>query len=505
MPQTAARSADARWRSPERPAQRTVERWGVQIAGMLVTLAVALMASPLRAEVAEASGRDDAAFDVMNLLAQNGLHDLKHESWNAYGQFTFISSWKMPFSARYSGPNSLSTDSEQSFTGSATLYLGARLWPGAEAYLVPEVISLRALSGLKGLGGAIQNFELQKTGSETPQLYRARAYLQQTFDLGGHPIEKTSDPMQLGTVVDSRRLVLRLGNFSVIDFFDKNTFAGDLRQQFFNMAFMTYAAYDFEADARGYSWGGVAEFYYDDWAFRFARMAPPAQPNSLPLEFRFDRYYGDQAEIEHDHKIAGLEGAVRLLMYRNRAKTGRFDDAIAAYRSDPAKNAAACDNYGSTNANAPDLCWARKTNEKMGVGINVEQHLTEDIGVFLRGMVSDGQSEVYAFTSTDRSLAFGALAKGSLWHRPLDVTGVGIGLGWISKVHAEFLGMGGIDGFIGDGAIRRGTESVGEVFYSLNVASALWLSADYQHITNPAFNADRGPVDIFGARFHAEF
>jgi carbohydrate-selective porin OprB len=234
-------------------------------------------------------------------------------------------------------------------------------------------------------------------------------------------------------------------------------------------------------------------------------LAPPLTPNSLPLTFQLDKYYGDQVEIEHTHRLLGQDGAARMIGYRNHENMGRFDDAVAAYRADPAKNAANCNNYGSTNANAPDLCYVRKPNDKVGVGINLEQHITDDIGVFLRGMISDGQTEVYAFTSTDRSLSFGALANGSAWHRAADVTGVGVGLGWISQAHANYLRMGGVDGFIGDGNIHAATESVLEVFYSANVISSVWLSADYQHITNPAFNADRGPVDIFGARLHAEF
>lgn len=474
--------------------------------------AATLVVAPARAEVSEASGHSDAAFDFMNLLSRHGLHELEDESWNAYGQFTYISSWKLPFSARYTNLNgsnaSLSPDAERSWTGSFTLYFGGRLWRGGEIYFAPEVIAEQPLSGLKGLGGAIQNFELQKTGLTTPQVYRSRVYLQQTFNLGGSKVVMNSDPLQLGTKVDSRRIVVRVGNFSVGDFFDKNAFSGDLRQQFFNMAFLTYAAYDFVADARGFTWGGAVSLFFDDWAFRFGRFAPPQDPNSLPLTFEIDKYYGDQIEIEHDHTLFGLAGAVRLLAYRNRETMGRFDDAIAAFRSDPARfNATTCTgyNYGSQNADAPDLCWVRKPNVKVGIGVNLEQHVTEDIGVFFRGMYSDGQSEVYAFTSTDRSISFGVSGKGSLWHRPFDVAGIGAGLGWISSEHAEYLRLGGVDGFIGDGAIRRATESVFEAFYSFNLFHAVWLSADVQHITNPAFNADRGPVNIVGARIHAEF
>lgn len=477
-----------------------------------VVASVTFAASRASAGVTEPGPREDQAFDFMNLLAQKGMHDLEDESWNAYGQSTYIGSYKLPFSAKYTNLNgsnsSLLPSGEYSWTWTVTLWAGFKLWRGAEAYVVPEVVSEVPLSGLKGLGSTIQNFELQKQGSSTPTLYQSRAFLQQTFGLGGKPVVKESDPGVLGGTTDSRRVVLRAGNYSIIDFFDKNSLAGDLRRSFFNMAFVTYAAYDFVADARGYSWGGMAEVYYNDWSWRIGRSAPPLEPNTASLTFQLDKYYGDQAELEHDHKVFGQDGAVRILGFRNRENMGRFDDAVAAFKADPSKTAANCGslyNYGSTNATAPDLCWVRKPNTKVGIGISIEQHITPDFGLFFRGMYSDGHTEVYAFTSTDRSASLGAVAKGTIWKRPLDVAGMGVGLGWISQEHATYLKMGGVDGFIGDGNINPATESVFEIFYSFNLFSTMWLSADYQHIGNPAFNANRGPVDIFGGRVHAEF
>jgi hypothetical protein len=480
-----------------------------------VALVVVLVARPAWAEVSEPSERPDEQFDFMNLLSQKGHHNLADEGWNAYGAYTLMSSEKLPFHAKYTNlngaPNSLSTHAENSWTSVFTLYAGARLWHGGEVYFVPELVSEIPLSDLKGLGGAIQNFELQKNGSTTPQLYRARAFFQQTFDLGGKRTAADSQPEQLGTMVDSRRIILRAGNFSVIDFFDKNTFAGDLTQTFFNMAFLTYAAYDFAADARGYTWGGMATLVYDDWSVRVGRFAPPLQPNTEPLTLRIDQYYGDQVELEHDYVAFGQAGAVRVLGYRNVEAMGRFSDAVAAYKADPVVNnavaaTAQCPGaYGSGNANAPDLCWVRRRNTKVGIGLSLEQHITDDFGFFFRGMYSDGQTEVYAYTATDRSVSFGVTSKGTPWRRPRDVAGVGVGLGWISSEHAQYLRMGGVDGFIGDGTIRQATESVLEAFYSFNVLSSVWLSADYQHIANPAYNADRGPVDVLGGRLHAEF
>jgi len=482
-----------------------------RITPTVVAICILFVSTRANAQAAPPAAHQDVAFDFMNLLSQHGLHDLDDERWNAYGQFTYISSWKLPFHAPYTNANgsinSLLPNYERSFTATFTLFFGAKLWRGGEAYFVPELISERGLSQLRGIGGAIQNFELQKTGSEIPQIYRARLFYRQMIDLGGDHLVGDSNPMQLGRILNRRRLVFTIGNFTVLDVFDHNSVTWDPRQTFFNMAFMTHASWDFAADARGYSVGSAAEFYWDDWALRIGRMAPPQHPNVLPLDFKIWEHYADVIEVEHDHVLFGQPGAVRLLGYRNYEVTGKFADAIAAYKADPKKNAASCTsyNYGSENFSAPDLCWVRKPNAKLGIGINLEQSVARDVGLFARAMYSDGQTEVDAFNSADRDFSFGAVAKGTLWRRPFDVAGVGIGLSWISAIHAQYLNMGGVDGFIGDGHLNQAAEGVFDVFYSVNILKAIWLAADYQFLWNPGFNADRGPVHILGAKIHAEF
>lgn len=79
-------------------------------------------------------------------------------------------------------------------------------------------------------------------------------------------------------------------------------------------------------------------------------------------------------------------------------------------------------------------------------------------------MVSDGKSEVYAYTATDRAASFGALAHGSGWARSGDLAGAGMNLGWNSASHAKYLSLGSVDGFIGDGKLRQGMESAVDVF-----------------------------------------
>jgi high affinity Mn2+ porin len=493
---------------------RSTLRCATALASLLLLVRPAVAESPdtdAKGNAAPESADDDSGFSFMQLLANAGKHDLHHERWNAYGQFTYISSWKAPFSAAYTNLNgsnhSLLAESEHSFTATATLFLGVALWRGGEVYVVPEMISSRPLSGLVGLGASIQNFELQKQGSITPGVYLSRAYLTQTIGLGGSRVERTSGPMQLGSTVDSRRLLLAIGTYSILDFFDRNSVVGDPRRQFFNMAFLSHGAYDFAADSRGYTFGGLFELHIDDWALRAGRFAAPKQPNQLELDFHLDRFYSDQAELEHSHRIAGRPGVVRLLGYRNRENTGAFADAVRAYEADPGKNAAACTsfNYGSANASAPDLCWAREPRVKIGLGVSFEQQLTRDVGAFARAMVSDGRSEVYSFTSSDSSASVGLVVHGGPWHRPADVLGSAYAASWISSAHAQYLALGGVDGFIGDGALRRGSERVFELFYSLNLYRSIAVSGDYQHISNPAYNADRGPLNVLSARVHAEF
>jgi len=460
------------------------------------------------------AGPDDTGFGFPGSLSRIGRHDDHDETWNFYGQFTTIGFYKPPFHAAYTDLNgsnsSLRPNTETSFTSTLSLFFGLRLRPGTELYIVPEAIAETTLSNLKGLGGATENFELQKVGALRPTAYRSQYLVRQTFGFGGQSLELPSGQMQLGEHADSRRLVFTVGNFSALDIFDKNNVIGDLRKSFFDEAFMTYPAWDFPADARGYSIGAAAEFYWDQWAVRFMRSMPPVEPNSQTLNFQPFKYYGDQVEFEHDHVLfGGQAGAVRLLLYRNHELMGRFADAIAAFEANPAEdNAANCGNlynYGSVNANAPDLCFVRKANVKVGIGVNAEQSITPNIGVFMRAMYSDGKSEVEAYDSADRSASIGAVVKGTLWGQPLDSVGFGAGTSWISAIHAKYLEMGGVDGFIGDGALTKGNEDMTEIWYSRHIVRSVSVSFDYQHVWNPGYNGARGPVNLFGGRFHFEF
>lgn len=408
-------------------------------------------------------------------------------------QTTYVRQRKPAFSAAYSGANSLTPELEKrGYTLTTTAFLGTRTWwPGGALYFNPEMSVGQSLSGLHGLGGH-SNGENQKGGGAEPTFYMARLFARQTWGFGGGTEKVGSAPNQLAGNVDKHRLVLTAGKLGLTDIFDQNSFSHDPRTQFLNWSVMAQGAFDYAADTRGYTAGAALEYYRDEWVFRAGRFQQPIESNGLALDRRMGRHYGDQAEIEHNHEIFGQPGTVRLLVFRNKARMGGFKDAVDFWNA-------------SGRLAAPDVGRVRVEQSKAGFGVNLEQNISGNMGLFLRASRNDGRTETYAFTEIERTVSGGILAEGRSWNRPDDTLGIAFASNGLSSEHREYLAYGGLGAFIGDGNISYRREKIMEVFYSLGVAKNVSLSIDYQHIANPAYNADRGPVNILGARFHAEF
>jgi hypothetical protein len=251
------------------------------------------------------------------------------EAWNAHVQATYVWQAKPAFGAAYTGPASLAPWRETGYSFSATAAFGVRPWQGAELYFDPEVVQGKAMSGLHGLGG-MTNGEQQKTSGTSPTLYRARLFLRQTWNLGGDVQAVESDMNQLAGSVASRRVVLTAGNLAVSDIFDANSQAHDARSQFLNWALVAHGAWDFAADARGYTWGAALEYYDGDWAARAGRFMLPRESNGLPLDRHIFKHYGDQVELEHRHTWMGQAGTVRVLAFPDIAPMGSYGEAVAA-------------------------------------------------------------------------------------------------------------------------------------------------------------------------------
>jgi high affinity Mn2+ porin len=123
----------------------------------------------------------------------------------------------------------------------------------------------------------------------------------------------------------------------------------------------------------------------------------------------------------------------------------------------------------------------------------------------MRACWADGNVEPYEYTDVDRTIAAGLSVKGKQWGRPDDTFGLAGIINDISKVHQQFLNAGGLGILVGDGMLPHpGPEQIVETYYAFPLLAAT-VTLDYQFIVNPAYNRDRGPVSVIGARVHAEF
>ncbi len=410
------------------------------------------------------------------------------ESWNAHFQSTYIRQVQPAFHSPYEGPHSLRGDPGASYSLTATASLGLRLGEGTELYVDPEAVQGVPLSGLGGLA-AFPNGELAKTSGKDLKLYRARLFVRQTFELGGDAVPVDSDANQLKSTYQSRRIVVTAGNVSVLDMFDDSTYAHDPRTQFMNWTLMTYGAYDYPADARGYTNGVAVDYDDGPWTLRFGRFAQPKLPNGLPLDNDLLRHYGDQLELVHAHTLGTYTGAVRVLAFRSRARMSTYEDALAA----------------APAGDAPSLDAVRTGDHvKTGIGIDAEQQVASDLGVFVRAMKADGRTETYAFTESDASLTAGLSLKGSRWSRDKDTVGLALGADAISSAHREYLERGGLTSFLGDGTLRYGHERMAELYYGAELGAGFTLTADAQRVVNPGYNMDRGPASFYALRLHWE-
>jgi high affinity Mn2+ porin len=405
-----------------------------------------------------------------------------------HGQATYGEQWTDGFHAPYAGTNSLSPQSSRETTD-VTLFLGAKLWKGAQAWVTPEIDQGFGLDGTLGVAGFPSGLAY-KVGAHAPYFRLPRAFVRQTINAGGsiESVEGLAD--QLAGSRSSDRWVITLGKFSVTDIFDTNQYAHDPRADFLNWAVVDTGTFDYAADSWGYTVGCAVERYIGAWTFRAGVFDLSDVPNSEALEHGFHEFQLD-GEIERRYQLFGHTGRVLVTAFDSRGRMALLEDAI---------------DRALATGTIPDPAAVREYRSRPGIGVSLEQPITSDLGVFARAGKGDGNVEVYEFTDIDRSVALGASLRGTRWQRPADKLGVAVVDNGISAIREEYLNLGGLGILVGDGRLPHpGAEQIFETYYSVAALSWFHVSVDYQWLKNPGYNTDRGPVSIFGLRLHAQF
>jgi high affinity Mn2+ porin len=408
--------------------------------------------------------------------------------WSLHGQATVVDQYHPAFRSPYQGANSLSPKSVGDETFDMTAFLGVRLWKGGEIYANPEIDQGFGLSNTLGVAG-FPSGEAYKVGKVDPYFRLQRLFFRQTFDLGGDTQKVDDGQNQVAGSHTADTLVITAGKMSATDVFDTNAYAHDPKNDFLNWSLIDAGAFDYAADAWGYSYGATAEWTQDWWTLRAGLFDLSRVPNSTELETDFSQFE-IVLEGEERHTLFGEAGKVKVLGFVNRGRMGNYLDAVALAKA-----------TGTT----PDTALVRRYASRPGGSLNLEQGVSDDLGLFARLSFNDGSKEAYEFTEINRSLSAGLSWKGTSWGRKDDTVGFAGVVNALSNSARTYFADGGLGILIGDGRLPHyGSEDILEAYYNATLTGWLNAGADYQFIANPAYNRDRGPVSVFALRLHAQ-
>jgi high affinity Mn2+ porin len=410
---------------------------------------------------------------------------LEELGWMIRGQATFILQGQAGFTSPYRAEGSLTPAAQARNTLSTDLIFGRRLWQGADIIFNPSVTRGFGLSNSTGAAG-FPNGEAFRLGTTEPNFFVPRIFFRQTIGLSGDTVPTDNDPLRFSEPMARERITITAGKFAVWDIFDDNRYAHDARTQFMNWALVGGGAFDYAADARGFSEGIAVEWENGSWAVRGGAFRVAREVNGLFLDPSVTRAFQLLGSVERFWRIGEREGAVRFIYGASRTRQSPWSEI------DPA-------NRQSFQLNPHS--YSLKNN----ITISADQQITEDFGIFGRLSWNDGRTQNWMFTEMDRAISVGGALTGQRWNRPNDTVGLGTNVGWISSGRQRYLEQGGIGFITGDGRLNYRPEWITELYYDARVAPGLNMALGYQLLVNPAYNADRGPVNIFSFRLRTAF
>jgi high affinity Mn2+ porin len=407
------------------------------------------------------------------------------------GQANFVFQAHPDFHALYSGTHSLSPGYDKATSRVMTLYTGVRLNNCTELLVDIEEAGGAALSSGFGLAGDT-DLDIVRNPLLSKEPYLGRAMIHKVFALSKDKVENQRNYLSLFEELPRRRLELRFGKFSMPDFFDVNSAGTDTHFQFLNWTVDNNGAWDYAADTRGYTVGLTADYEDRNWGFRFAEALMPKVANGIDLVWRPWQVHAENFEYElRRGVIPNKSGVIRLLAYTNSANMGIYrNQVIEAAQSDT----------------VPDITnhpW--HITRKYGFGINIEQNLTHYLMAFGRFGWDNGKTESFAYTEVDQTFLEGMGAQGAWWHRKQDRAGVAFVSNAIKKDHQNYLAAGGLGFLLGDGHLNYGRENIIETYYTAHIWRGIYLAPGLQHVSDPGYNRDRGPVIVPTFRAHVEF
>lgn len=264
------------------------------------------------------------------------------------------------------------------------------------------------------------------------------------------------------------KLDVSVGQLDLTGYFDANEFANNERSQFMANVFVNNPTVE---------WGGSGDFYSPGLRLTYY----PVENFDISLGvFDGDGDFNDTFDspfymAEANLKISpmGKDGNYRVY-YWNRQ--GRADVANTADSNDTLLTQA----------------------ENKGVGISLDQWITDNVGVWAR---AGAQRERVA--RFDKHISGGIHLKGDAFGRANDNVGFGYAETYMGNIYRNTLKAS-------DPKFDSGTERYMEAYYNYAVGDAtdvtgLHISPDVQYVINPGGNTNATKVFIYGIRLQAFF
>jgi high affinity Mn2+ porin len=410
------------------------------------------------------------------------LIDHPDEKWWVSAQANTILQAQPGFHSPYEGPNSFTPEDHAQISLVASIYLGYEITPTTSLVLSPESAGGGGLSTALGLAG-FTNLDVVRNPSLGAAPYIGRVYIDQIIPLDGANEKADRSPLRIFRKLPAHRIEIRAGKLSTVDMFDLNTSGTDSHLQFMNWTIDNNGAYDYAADTRGYTLGGIVEYAAPQWAIRYGLLLMPTVANGIDYDTDLGKARGEQLEVD----LHGYGSIVRVLAFWNHAKMGDYNESIAAYRQGI--------------IDTPDVTATRAAGRvKYGFGLNVEHEITTTLHAFGRLGWNEGEKESFAYTEVDNTVL-----AGFDWRaRPMDKLGVAFVTNGISESHKDYLALGGKGFLLGDGKLHYGREDILEAYYTARVYRGVYPALDVQAIAHPGYNTDRGPAIVGSIRLHVE-
>jgi high affinity Mn2+ porin len=417
------------------------------------------------------------------------------------GQANSIFQMHGHFHSPYEGTNSLRDIFEYKASEVATLYLGYQLKPNTrfntDLIVDFENAGGRGISQALGLAGET-NLDVVRNPNLSTVPYLSRGEIHQIIGLTDEMTDQDRSQFALATKVPVRRFEIRIGKMSVPDTFDVNSVGSDSHLQFTNWTIDNNGAWDYAADTRGYSVGGILE--YDDrvWSARYGIFAMPVIANGIDLDWAFNRANGQNWEWELRKGLLSpwqktkRVGAIRVLSYVNHAHMGDYRESVNEYLD------------GTTAT--PEITATEKFGTvKYGFGVNTAQEVTDSLRLFGRFGWNEDQHESFAYTEVGQTVLFGDDYAGHEWHRLNDKLGAAFVSNAIKRDHQNYLHYGGLGFLLGDGGLSYAREDMIEWYYNAHIWRGLFGTVGGTQIWHPGYNAARGPVYVTTVRAHIDF